>query len=120
MLLEQTELMKNLALQFAKFFTEKNAEGIGGLLNEDFALFDPALKWIKGKSSAIQVLEKQFKETEFVQYEVIRAYQDKNTTILEFKITMDQLVLYGVDFIEWEKNKMVELRCYYNAPAHPE
>lgn len=116
MLLEQTESMKRLALEFAKFFTQKNADAIGELLSDDFALFDPALKWVKGKSSVIQVLEKQFKETEFVQYEVIRAYQDKNTTILEFKITMDRLVLHGVDFIEWKKNKMVELRCYYNPP----
>ncbi len=47
-------------------------------------------------------------------YEVIKSYQDKNIVILEFKITMDETTLFGVDFIEWENGKMKELRCYYN------
>ena len=36
--------------------------------------------------------------------------------ILEFKITFDHVVLYGVDFMEFHKSKMRELRCYYNPP----
>lgn len=116
MVLAQEETLKSLSLQFAKSFTNKDADAIANLLADEFSLFDPALKWIKEKQAVVQVFKKQFSETQKVRYEILRTYQDKNTTILEFKITMDALILYGVDFMEWKNSKMVELRCYYNPP----
>jgi len=111
------ETISDLTLQFARFFTNKDAEAIGTLLTDDFSLFDPALKWLRGKDAVVGVLKKQFEETEKVSYDVVHIYQDGNTGILEFKITLDQLVLYGVDFMEWGDNKkMKQLRCYYNPP----
>ncbi len=116
MSLSNLTTVKDLTLQFAAFFNLKDAEGIGTLLTNDFSLYDPALKWVRGKENVLEVLKKQFRETEKVAYEVIHAYEDGEVGILEFKITMDQLVLYGVDFLHWENGKMVELRCYYNPP----
>lgn len=113
---EQTTL-KETMVQFATFFTNKNAEGIGALLAEDFALFDPALKWIKGKKAVLGVFKKQFNETKHVVYEIINAYEEGRVVILEFIITLDDLILKGVDFIQFDNGKMTELRCYYN-PIH--
>lgn len=102
------------ALKFVEYFNAKDALSIGALLHEDFKLFDPKLKWVKGKSNVVDVLTSQFSELDNVKYEIIRSYQDRDTTILEFKIILDDLILNGVDFIKWEKEKMKELRCYYN------
>lgn len=112
--------IKELTIQFAKFFTRKDADGIGSLLADNFALYDPALKWIRGRENVIAVMRKQFEETENVSYEVVNAYEDGNMGILEFKIILDQLVLYGVDFMEWSNGKMTQLRCYYNPPSPPQ
>ncbi|MBS3904745.1 MAG: DUF1653 domain-containing protein [Simkania sp.] len=112
--------MKDLTMQFAQFFTDKDADAIGSLLTEDFALFDPALKWVRGKETVVNVLKKQFSETSNISYEVVNAYEDGNVGILEFKITLDDLILYGVDFMHWENGKMTELRCYYNPPTPPQ
>ena len=111
--------VKDLTVTFAKLFTNKDADGIGALLKDDFALYDPALKWIRGKNNVVDVIRKQFQETENISYEVVNVYEDGNMSILEFKITLDQLVLYGVDFMQWENGKMSELRCYYNPPDPP-
>lgn len=111
-------MLKSLTQQFAEAFARKDAASIGDLLAPHFALFDPALKWVKGKETVLEVLKKQFLSTNKVAYEVINVYQEGNTSILEFKITLDELILHGVDFIEWENNKMTELRCYYNPPNH--
>lgn len=107
----------HLMNQFAQYFSEKDADGIGTLLREDFSLFDPALKWIHGKDAVLEVLKKQFSETKLVEYKVIRTFEDNDTGILEFRIILDDLVLYGVDFMQWIDGKMKELRCYYNPPA---
>lgn len=111
-----TPTLITLSLQFADSFSKKDALSIGKLLANDFCLFDPALKWIRGKNEVIHLLKKQFEESENVNYQVLNAYQDANTSILEFKLTMDQKTFEGVDFIVWENEKMVELRCYYNPP----
>lgn len=105
-----------LSLQFAKFFTNKDAAGIGTLVTDEFALYDPALKWVKGKKTIVDILSKLFQETKHVSYEVLNTYKDGSTCVLEFKITLDDKILHGVDFMEWKGNKMTELRCYYNPP----
>ena len=112
--------IKERSMQFAELFTAKDAEGIGKLLAEEFALCDPALKWVRGKDRVLEVLKKQFKEAKNVSYEIVNAYAQGDVGILEFKITLDDLVLSGVDFIEWKEGKMTELRCYYNAPHREE
>jgi len=94
--------VKDLTVQFAQFFTNKDADGIGSLLTDNFALYDPALKWIRGREKVIDVIRKQFQETKNVSYEVVNAYEDGDMGILEFKITLDQLMLYGVDFMQWK------------------
>ncbi len=112
----KTESLENLTLHFAESFSNKDAASIGQLLHDDFALFDPSLKWIRGKNAVVAVLEKQFREAKTVSYEVIKLYESLNTTIVEFVITMDSAKFVGVDFIEWKNGKMSELRCYYNPP----
>jgi len=108
--------LKDLTLQFSQSFSKKDATSIGLLLDDNVAIYDPALKWVRGKEAVIKCLQKTFGETKKVAYEVVNMYQDGDMTILEFKITLDELNLYGVDFIQWKNNKMVELRCYYNPP----
>lgn len=115
-----TTSITSLTKQFADLFSAKNTEGIGALLKDDFSLFDPVLKWLHGKDAVVDVLKKQFNETKFVEYKIINAFEDGDTGILEFQITLDDLILYGVDFIQWEEGKMKELRCYFNPPNPPD
>src|SRR5262249_23284961 len=108
-----TSSTKELTVRFAQLFSEKNVDAIGELLQDNFAMYYPALKWLCGKENVLAVLKKQFKGTKNISYEVINAYEDGHVGIIEFRISLDHQVLYGVDFIEWEKGKMKELRCYY-------
>ena len=114
MLTINKEHLKARSLEFTQGFTQKDVQGISKLLDDNFALFDPALKWIKGKKNVLDVLQDLFDKTKKVSYDVTNIYQDKTTSILEFILTLDDTTLYGVDFIEWKDNRMIELRCYYN------
>ncbi len=51
---------------------------------------------------------------------MLNTFEDGNVGTLEFKITLDDLILFGVDFMEWEEEKLKELRCYYNPPESEE
>ncbi len=39
-------------------------------------------------------------------------YQDGDTTLIEFAMTLDGKVLTGVHLVEWRGNKMRALRAY--------
>ena len=43
-------------------------------------------------------------------------YLHKQTTIIEFMLQIDDVVLEGVDIIEWKNNKMHALRAYLDIP----
>jgi hypothetical protein len=106
---------KVLSQKFANSFNKKDTKGISTLLDNDFTLYDPDVKCVKGKEKVISLLSDQFSKTNNLTYKVKNIFQEKDTTILEFQITLDDLVLDGVDFIKWKNNKMIELRCYYNS-----
>ncbi|MCK4934997.1 MAG: DUF1653 domain-containing protein [Simkaniaceae bacterium] len=120
MITNNTQSLAALMHQFARNFAAKDIESIESLLTDDFSLLDPASGWIRGKDKVLGVIKKQFSETKFIEYKIIHAFEDGNTGILEFQITLDELVLYGVDFMQWEGGKMKELRCYYNPPIPQE
>lgn len=103
--------------QFAAYFSNKDAEAIGSLITNDFKLFDPALKWVNGKEAFVDILKKQFAQVDRVKYEIINTFDDNSVKIVEFVITFGDLLLKGVDFIEFQDGKMKELRCYYNQPT---
>ena len=107
----------SLVNNFAEYFSRKNLEGISALLHENFILEDPVFKRLEGKDKMINILQEQFEKTKNVSYDIINLYQTNNTSIVEFKISFDELILNGVDFMEWENEKIKELRCYYNSPA---
>ena len=112
--------IKEKTIEFAHYFTNKDADAIGALLSNAFSLFDPSLKWIHGKEAALSEFRKQFEKVKKVSYEIVHAYEDGEVGILEFKITLDQQELTGVDFLVWENGKLKELRCYYNPPNPPQ
>ncbi|HSX38714.1 MAG TPA: nuclear transport factor 2 family protein [Chlamydiales bacterium] len=114
----QLTAMQNLTLQFAQFFNNKDALGIGSLLDDDFILYDPGRE-VRGKANMVEEFQKQFRETEKVIYEVVNAYEDGRVGILEFRIAFGEKLFYGVDLLEWENGKIKELRCYYNPPEAP-
>lgn len=107
-------LLKELSYQFGEYFSQKNIQGLSSLMADEFALFDPALKWVKGKENVLKILQEGFDQHHHVSYQTLASYQDQNTTILRFEIIMDEKKFVGVDFMKWKEDKMVELICYYN------
>ncbi|MCH9634259.1 MAG: hypothetical protein S4CHLAM7_10040 [Chlamydiae bacterium] len=111
-----THDLKDLSNQFAQYFTNKDIHGISELLHKDCSLFDPALKWVRGKENILAILKEGFDTHCYISYKIFETFQENDTTILKFEIVMDDNHFVGVDFMKWENEKMIELVCYYNPP----
>ena len=43
--------------------------------------------------------------------------QNSDANFIEFILKLDNTILAGIDIIEWENNKMKELRAYLDIPC---
>lgn len=105
--------LKDLSQTFAGAFSQKNINDIGNLMHENFRLFDPVLRNLSGRDNVLRAMQKDFNKFQDIQYIAKNIYQDGNTTIIDFEIRLDDILLRGVDIMKWEQEKMVSLDCYY-------
>lgn len=109
-------MLKNLTKAYIKAFNDRNLESVGALLDEDFILQDPAVKRIEGKQKALEAVESIFSSCKNLSFSAKNIYEDGQTTFIEFILKLDEVRLEGVDILEWQGDKIKELRAYLDLP----
>lgn len=109
-------MLKELTEKYIEAFDSKDLDRCAQLFTDEFALEDPVVKRIKGKEEALQAIKGIFDSCTTLDFSAKNIYQDNQTTIIEFVLKLDDTVLTGTDIIEWEDNKMKELRAYLDTP----
>lgn len=107
-----TNLLNNTK-EYIKAFDEKDLSLIEDFFNQDAILFDPANpKGVKGKENIINMISHLFKEYDKLNFTDNNIFIDKDTTIIEFSLTLNEQQLVGTDIIKWKNNKILALRAY--------
>jgi len=109
-------MLKELTQQYIEAFDSKDLEKCAELFTDNFALEDPVVKRIEGKQKVLEAIKGIFDSCDKLTFEAKNIYQDGQITIIEFVLKLDDTVLTGTDIIEWENNKMKELRAYLDIP----
>jgi ketosteroid isomerase-like protein len=109
-------MLKELTKKYVEAFDSKNLDKCAELFTNDFALEDPVVKRIEGKEAVLKAIKGIFDSCIDLSFEAKNIYSDKQTTIIEFILKLDDTVLTGTDIIEWEDNRMKELRAYLDIP----
>lgn len=109
-------MLKELTQKYIESFNNKDLNMVSELLSNDFALEDPVVKRVEGKDNVLKTIEGIFNSCENLNFSAKNIYQDNETTIIEFILKLDDTILTGTDIIEWENNKMKELRAYLDIP----
>ncbi|MDN5042687.1 nuclear transport factor 2 family protein [Aliarcobacter butzleri] len=109
-------MLKELTKNYIEAFDSKNIEKCAELLIENFTLEDPVVKRIEGKEEVLKAIKVIFDSCNTLEFIAKNIYQDNQTTIIEFVLKLDDIILTGIDIIEWEGNKMKELRAYLDIP----
>ncbi|MBT5491117.1 nuclear transport factor 2 family protein [bacterium] len=109
-------MLKELTQKYIESFTSKDLDKCAKLFTEDFVLEDPVVKRIEGKEEVLKAIKGIFDSCTTLDFSAKNIYQDNQTTIIEFILKLDDAVLMGTDIIEWEGNKMKELRAYLDIP----
>lgn len=109
-------MLKELTKKYIEAFNSKDLDKCIELFTDDFALEDPVVKRIEGKGEVSKAIKGIFDTCDKLSFEAKNIYQDNQTTIIEFVLKLDDTTLTGTDIIEWENNKMKELRAYFDIP----
>jgi ketosteroid isomerase-like protein len=104
--------LKDLTRAYVRAFNARDAAGCAALMADDFALEDPVIKRVEGKSAAMQVVEGIFASCQELSFAARNIFADGETTLIEFVLKLDDKVLTGIDLIEWRSGKMREMRAY--------
>lgn len=109
-------MLKELTKKYIEAFDNKNLDKCSELFTDDFTLEDPVIKRIKGKIEVLKAIKGIFDSCTILDFTARNIYQDSQITIIEFVLKLDNTILTGTDIIEWENNKMKELRAYLDIP----
>lgn len=109
-------MLKELTKKYIEAFDSKDLDKCAELFTNHFALEDPVVKRIEGKVEVLKAIKGIFDSCTRLDFSAKNIYQDGNTTIIEFTLKLDDTTLTGTDIIEWENNKMKELRAYLDIP----
>ncbi|EIY6495413.1 nuclear transport factor 2 family protein [Campylobacter lari] len=109
-------MIKKLTEKYIKAFNDKDLEVIKILLSDDFILEDPIVKKVKGKQKCLEVIIGIFKNYNKLNFSAKNIYIDGNISCIEFILKLDDIVLQGVDILEFNGKKIKELRAYLDIP----
>ena len=109
-------MLKELTQKYIEAFDSRDLERCAKLFSENFALEDPVVKRIEGKENVLKAIKGIFDSCERLSFTAKNIYADNQTTIIEFVLKLDDTILTGTDILEWEDNKMKELRAYLDIP----
>jgi len=109
-------MLKELTKKYIDAFDGKDLDKCAELFAKDFVLEDPVVKRIEGKTEVLKAIKGIFDSCTRLEFSAKNIYQNNQTTIIEFVLKLDDMVLTGTDIIEWEDNKMKELRAYLDIP----
>ena len=109
-------MLKELTEKYIEAFDSKDLDKCAELFTDEFALEDPVVNRLEGKAKVLDTMKGMFDSCATLDFSAKNVYQDGQTTIIEFVLKLDDTTLTGTDIIEWENNKMKELRAYLDIP----
>ena len=109
-------MLNELTQKYIEAFDSRDLERCTELFSENFALEDSVVKRIEGKGNVLKAIKGIFDSCERLSFTAKNIYADNQTTIIEFVLKLDDTILTGTDILEWEDNKMKELRAYLDIP----
>ncbi|HEG5396490.1 TPA: nuclear transport factor 2 family protein [Campylobacter coli] len=109
-------MLKELTKKYICAFNDRSLKEISDLLNDNVALEDPIVKRVESKDKCLAAINNIFTSYKKLNFSAKNIFQDKNITFIEFILMLDEVKLEGVDIIEWQDGKIVELRAYLDIP----
>lgn len=93
-------------------FDARDLDQIAELLAEGFELTDPDVAALTPKKKVLEYLKELFDTHESLSFEAHSVLVDGDASVIHFTLTLDSIVLDGVDIITWNSGYMISMTAY--------
>jgi hypothetical protein len=102
----------NRTKYYIKAFDSKSILALQDFFSPGFTLTDPSIS-ITGKAKVLDYISSIFDSAKDLSFKSKGITVDRNTSVIEFELTLDGKILLGTDVIEWDnENKMKSMNAY--------
>jgi dTDP-glucose pyrophosphorylase len=98
--------------QYVTFFHQRNLAGLRALLTGGFALEDPTVGRLEGKEAVLRYVGEIFQAHPRLTFTARGIVADASRSVIEFDLQLGDQLVRGTDVIEWEGDRLKELRAY--------
>ena len=105
-------LTERLSVLYARFFNDRNIAGLTAMLDEDFALEDPAVRRLEGKRAVLDYIRKVYQQNDKLKFVLRTVTATEKRSVIEFVLVLGDQRLCGTDVLEWSGCQLRELRAY--------
>ncbi len=92
-------------------FNNKDLNGVEELFHENVSLIDPNVSVI-GRADVIIAVSNIFDSFGKLEFNARNIYIYRDSSIVEFELNLDGHFYIGVDIIDWDNGKIINLRAY--------
>jgi len=110
-LLTETERIRYRTEAYVRAFDSKDLEGVLSFFGDGFVLEDPAGSF-SGEQTLREYIGGLFSNHEHLSFKAKHITVEGECSVIEFVLELNEQVLVGVDWIEWEGLRMKGLRAY--------
>lgn len=104
--------LRKLTSDYVAAFNARDLDKVGIFFAEEFELTDPEVTAITPKDNVLTYIKELFDAHDNLRFEAHNIIVDGNTSVIQFTLTLEKLILDGADIITWEAGKMIKLDAY--------
>lgn len=104
--------VRKLSNEYVAAFAARDLEKVGSFFAEKFELTDPEVTALTPKNEVLRYIKSLFDAHNKLKFDAHEIMIDGNKSVIHFTLSLDALVLDGVDIITWEADKMIKMHAY--------
>jgi ketosteroid isomerase-like protein len=104
--------IRKLTEDYIAAFDSRDLDQIAELLAEGFELTDPDVMALTPKKKVLEYIKHLFDAHESLSFEAHLVLVDGDVSVIHFTLTLDSIVLDGVDMITWKSGHMTSMKAY--------
>lgn len=103
--------LNELTELYIKAFNNKEIGVVATLFHDNATLTDPNVS-VFGRKEVISIIKSIFDSHKKLEFKAKNILFEDSTSIIEFELILDNHIFIGVDIIDWNYDKIINLRAY--------
>lgn len=104
--------IRQFTASYVAAFNARDLDRVASYMSEGFELTDPEVTRLTPKKDVLNYIGGVFDANGTLRFKAKKILVDGDLSVIEFTLTLNDVVLDGVDVIRWASGKMISMHAY--------